>query len=48
MTGGELDVLANMVATTTVKINILQASCPNTSGKSARLWTCNPGVTDEI
>ena len=48
MTGGELDVPANMAATTTVKINILQASCPNTSGRSARLWMCSPGVTDEI
>lgn len=48
MTDGEQAVLVNMAATTTVRINILQASCPNTSGRSASLWTLNPGVTDGI
>lgn len=48
MTDGEQAVLVNMAATTTVRINILQASCPNTNGRSASLWTLYPGVTDGI
>lgn len=45
MTDGELAAHVNMVDTTTVKTNILQAMCPNISGRSARLWTRFPGVS---
>lgn len=45
MTDGELAAHANMAATTTAKTNTRQASCPNTSGKSAHLWTRLHGVT---
>lgn len=47
MTDGAMAVTVNMVATITVKTDTVQASCLSTSGRSARVWTSIPGVTDE-